>query len=360
MGRLVPTEHINESHSLLDRRLGMPEGPYHDDYREVRKNLTDQVRHRGTSSKPVSSKELTTAAADPEGYLASKLFSNQAKQLAGSALAASAVSGLFEATGTVAAAAVSERSLSDLPWAEAARRAASGAVRSGSKALLGQSISLAAQHAVSTGAISIMESAAGATLPFAMAESTIEIAAIAHATATGRLSKIEAASAAAESIVRTTAIWGCAAMGQIMLPVPVLGSAVGGIVGQYGTVLLVQGIQLAIAARDESARWDTEYEDLLRLLGDLQESAAHELGLLRQELEDYDTVFTASVLPLLAEVSSTIGSGNPDSTLDKLASISRSFGGKPVFSTLAEFDAFMDDPDSLLNLRLSTPQPPEA
>lgn len=353
MGLLVPTEHVEETQSLLNRRLAMQEGPIHGRYRGVKVNLNDRVSSGSIESRRVSLAELKSAADDPEKYLRQRIQAAHAQQLAGATFVAAMVGGIVDGGSVLASAAIRERSVSELPWAEAARRAASGSVSSAAKSVLAQSISLASQHALANGVAPAVSSVIGGTLSAAMAQCTVEIAAIAHGTATGRLSTLDAASAAAESMTRTTMIWAFGAMGQVLIPVPLLGSMIGGLVGQYGAAMLIQGIQMALIARDESTQWDAGYEQLLVFIEQIERDSAAELSAIKEQSKRSDTAFKQFILPQLAAISQTLGSSNPDALLNQLGQLSVQYGGKPVFTTLAEFDAFMDDPMLTLNLRLS-------
>ena len=353
MGLLVPTDHLEGTQSLLNSRLAMPEGPLHHRYRGVKENLDDRVSGGSIESRRVTLAELKSAAEDPDKYLRKRIQAAQAQQLAGATFVAAMVGGIVDGGSVLASAAIRERSVSELPWAEAARRAASGSVSSAAKAVLGQSISIASQHALANGVAPAMSSIIGGTLSAAMAQCTVEIAAIAHGTATGRLSTLDAASAAAESMTRTTMIWAFGAMGQVLIPVPLLGSMIGGMVGQYGAAMLIQGIQMALIARDESKQWDAGYEQLLVCVEQIERDSAAELSSIEEQTKGSDTAFNQFILPQLAAISQTLGSSNPDALLNQLGHLSVHYGGKPVFTTLAEFDAFMDDPMLTLNLRLS-------
>ena len=356
MQLVVPADHLATAESLLDRRLAMPSGLWHDRYIDVRGRLDDHIDYRGVSSEAVSRHELIAVTQDPDGYLDRLIDHNVLDQflLAGEA---GLSSGLLRAAVLLAAAAGGESS-TGLPWAQAGLAGARGALRSAVVTVEGQAISLAAQHAVADGAGAVAGALAGAlaegVLPFALARGVLDIGVAAHGFATGRLSAGAAAEATAQAVVRNGAVWACATVGQVVIPVPIVGSVVGAVVGQLGTAMIVKGVQLAVLGRDRSAQWDAAYELLLAQTAQIQAVAAVDLDRLRSTADLEATAFGVRVLPALSELSAIVGHGQSDDVLARLAHLTRCYARAPLFTSTMEFERFMTNPETMLVLDLGS------
>lgn len=351
MQLLVPANQLDSTTSLIDRRLSMPEGPFHEQYRSVEDRVSDHITAGGVASQPITTDELRAVSDDPTGYLRHLMERNQLSQLGTAAASAAGTAALAQGLRTIALARLRTGTFDDLPWTEAARQAATAATRSGVIALAAQGISLTAQDALAHGATTAATHAlADSTLPFALARGTWDLAVIAHGTATGRLAPADAGIAAAQSITRSTAVWACAAVGQTVIPIPVVGAMVGGLVGQYGAAMMIQGIRLAVIARDLSAQWDSEYEDLLHHTAELERASRDEIAVVAQEARQYDAAFADQVLPALEDLSRFMGKGTPDQVLGTLADLSAIYNGTPQFSTMEEFNNLMSDQAFTLDL----------
>ena len=354
MQLLVPSDHLGGTESLIDRRLSMPEGPLHSRYTEVRENLTDRVRVRDVASTPVSTEQLSKAASDSQAYLQSLITSRGLRDMARAGSAAAAAAGLLVGLVDIAGAFVRHGDLQTLDWPEVARRAARQAAQSGVAACLAEGLSNLGQQAAGAGAGSWADALIDGGLDVALGRAVLDIAGIAHGVATGRLSGAEAALAAAETLTVAAAGWACGALGQAAIPVPVVGAVVGRVVGQLSATLLVEGIRLAVTARDRSSDRDDAYDRLLRQTAELQAAAALELRDVASALADYEVGFRDHVLPRLERLNASLASGEPDDVLADLAGISRAYLGTPLFASLAEFDELMGDDGFTLVLDLGS------
>ncbi len=276
---------------------------------------------------------------------------NEFRQIATAGVTAGVIGAVVGGASNIAVALVESGSFTGVNWSQAGLDAARAGARAAAIASAGQTISVAAQNAVASGG-AVTEALAGGSLPFALAQGAFDLAAIGHGLATHRLTGQEAAIASAESVTRTSAIWACAAIGQTVMPIPVVGAVVGGMVGQYGSAMLIQGLKLAVAARDLSAQWDAEYAQLLREADAVRQRAETELSRLHEVAENYDTAFTGLVLPRLDSIAKSVGSGRPDEVLTDLADHTLLYGGKPLFTSMEEFETFMADDESPLTLDL--------
>lgn len=343
MQLLVPRDHLTETQDLLDRRLAMPEGQLHARYADVRERLTDRVVSGNVSSTPVGTGDVASAARDPQAYLQSLIRSQQLRDIAHAGGAAALTAGLTTGLVEVATSYVQAGTREGIPWPEVARRAAQSALKAGTVACLSEGIASAAQHAAEAGAGSWVGAVVDGGFDHVLGRAVFDLAGIAHGVATGRLTADAAAWAAAETLTKDLAGLACAAVGQSVIPVPVVGALIGRVVGQYGAVMLVQGLRLAVTARDRSAAWDAEYEALLRHTAEIQAAAAEELREVETALAVYDVGFRRLVLPRLDAIQTALGIGRPDDVLADLADLTHTYLGTPVFASMAEFDALMQD-----------------
>ena len=352
MDRLVPSDHLAATDELLDRRLQMPEGLLHERYADARSHLTDRIDSEGVQSAPLSTEQLRDAASDPKQFLHDYVDDNHLRQVLQGAGAAAAAGAVIAGASAVSQHALATGSVSGVDWAATAILAAKAGARQAAVAAAANVISDQAQHQLADGATGAIEQLSSGTLPFAIARGAFDVAVIAHGVASGRLSDAEAASAAAASITRTGSVWACAAAGQTLIPIPVVGAMIGGVVGQYGATMISQGLQIAIAARDLDRQWDAEYEKLVAEVALVEAIAASELVEIRELAEKHHSAFSEFVLPSLSRIESLVGESNPNHVLEELARITGQFGASPVFSTVVEFEAFMLDANAVLHLKL--------
>ena len=349
---LVPSDDVPATQEKLTARLAMPEGPLHERYRSVQARLSDQASHGETQSDPVSRHDLAGASDDPQGYLRKIITQNEAKQIGVAGLTTGTIAAITGFATKVAVTRIKTGSFDGMDWAQIGRDSAVLGAKAAAIGLASQSISVLAQHALADGGGVVADALVGGTLPFALARGAFDLAAIGHGLATHRLTAKQAALDTAESISRTSAVWACAAIGQTLIPIPVVGAAIGGMVGQYGSAMLIQGMRLAITARDLAAEWDADYEVLLQQTEEVRIRTERELEQLHELSEKHDTAFAGLVLPRLDRLSKTMASGGTNEILDDLAGITRAFGGKPLFVTMEEFEAFMANDDLTLTLDL--------
>lgn len=343
MQLLVPNDHLEGTEVLLDKRLAMPDGPLHDRYADVRENLTDRVELGKIASDPIGTAGVVDAANDPQGYLQSMIRDGHLRDIAKAGGAAAVAGGLTSGLIDVAIGLARKGTVHELDWSEIGRRAARRAVRAGVAGCLAEGLSGLGQHAAAAGSGGWADGLAVGGLDHVVGNAVLSIAAIAHGVATGRLSNEDAGWAAAEALTKATAGWACAAIGQAIIPIPVVGAVVGSMVGQFGATLLVQGIRLAVTARDRSAAWDEEYDQLLRQTAELQASAAADLREVEKALATYEVSLRTRVLPRLVRLQGALAGECPDAVLLDLADISRLYLGTPLFASMAEFDELMAD-----------------
>ncbi|MDE0776637.1 MAG: hypothetical protein OSB43_10225 [Nocardioides sp.] len=355
MDLLVPSDHVEATKAFLHARMAMPTGPLHDRYQDVVDRITDTVRAGSIASDPVSTGHLSAVTDDPDGFLQRLVRDNELTQAMSGFLAAGGTAALGTAAVGIAIERVREGSFGNLPWTEISIRAARVGSAAAAVGAAGTFAATQAQEAVAAGSESVFATAlGGSNIALALTRASLTVAGAAHGYATGRLTSKEAALITTEGVTRSAAVWAAAAVGQAVIPIPVVGAMIGGMFGQYGATVMVQGLQFALAARATSRQWDRAYDLLLAETDDVVRRFREERAELALLAGQYEVGFTRHVLPALDGVQAGLWTGDPDRVLGDLAALSRRYEGTPQFGSLAEFDAFMGDPMTSLVLNLGS------
>ncbi|MGY1728358.1 hypothetical protein ACI79J_15420 [Geodermatophilus sp. SYSU D01062] len=348
MQRLVARDKLEAVSDLLDRRLTMnPDGLRYADYEDARAHLTDQLHAGSVHSQPLSSDAVHRAAEQPIGWADAQVAGAVGHQLltaAGiGAAGGAAVAGVLSAAKSVAQVRAGETSAARAA-ATAAAAAARGAVCGGAVAGLGEAVRVAAEAGL------LPDALGGGTLPLALARAVYGVAEAGVAFARGDIDAGRFAARSCESTLTVGLVWACGSAGQTVIPVPVVGALVGGLVGQFSATVIVQGAQFALAA----AREDRLPEERIAVLEAESAAAVFTASALGDAVEalgaERNAFVTTTVLPQVAGALESLAVAGTDDALHQLAAVIWQFAGKPVFSTMAEFDAWMRDPLTTLTL----------
>jgi hypothetical protein len=347
MQRLVASDQVEDVNRCLDKRLTLnPDGLRYDDFVDARTHVTDHLHADGVRSTPLTLDEVQQAAKAPQRW-GNRQAAGAATRQIGTAAAAGAaagavVSGVIEAGAQAAKVRASETTVAAAACS-AAGAAARGAVSSGALAGLGESVRVAA----SAGLLPMW--LGGGTLPAAVAASVCGVAEAGVAFARGEIEAGEFAARSCESTLQTGMVWACGAVGQTVLPVPVIGALVGGLVGQLSATVIAQGLQVAIAALRENALGEHR-SAILEAEARAAVTAAVLLGEAERALgEERNAYVTATVGPLLDDALHAVALG-ADDALKRLTELTTSFAGLPLFTTVDEFDQWMHDQGQVLTL----------
>ncbi len=151
----------------------------------------------------------------------------------------------------------------------------------------------------------------------------------------------EFAARSAEAALHASLTWACGAVAQSVIPVPVVGALVGGLVGQAAGTVIVQGLQVALVIARGTRSTGTrrlEHELLAAsLTPGLMAAAASSLG--------PRTHARTTVLPALVPVHEDLTGADPARALSSLATLTAHHAGVPLHLTAEEFDAWMTGPD---------------
>ncbi|MDI9915470.1 hypothetical protein [Rhodococcus sp. IEGM 1379] len=212
--------------------------------------------------------------------------------------------------------------------------------------------SVCSKQALVDGGSGVSGALAHSSLPFALMRGAWSVAGAGHGWATAKLDPGEAALVATESVARTTALWACSMVGLTVIPVPAAGAMIGGLVGQFGATMMVQGVRLAVTARDDQEKWDLAYGLLLDQTEVIKNQTFEELKQLETISAEYRTDFTTNVLPALERLQCGFWTEVPEQVLGDLAALTVTYAGTPLVTTLAEFDTFMGSSENVLTLKL--------
>ncbi|MFF8380896.1 hypothetical protein ACF07V_32705 [Streptomyces sp. NPDC015661] len=344
MTRLVAGDRVAAVDSLLERRLTMsPEGVRFAEYADAHAHLGDRLTYGDIGSDAIDLADAHRSALDPGRWARGEAIRAAGREAAAAAGTAAAVGGLV--TGAVSAAEQLARVRAGETSAAsaaltAAASAAQGAARSGAVAGLGSVIRTAARAGRLPAVLG------GGDLAFATAGAAYTVAEAGVALAQGRIDAGEFAARSARATLQTGLGWACGAVGQTVIPVPVVGALVGGLVGQAAGTLITQGLQAALVAVRGTGGPGAELleRELLTasLTSGLLASATAALG--------PATHASAVVLPGLDAVRKDLAGTDPTTALSDLATLTATEAGRPVFLTPEEFDAWMSDEDAPLVL----------
>ncbi|MFG2875234.1 hypothetical protein ACGFYU_09535 [Streptomyces sp. NPDC048337] len=348
MTRLVASDRLRAVEDLLDRRLTMsPEGLRYEEYQDARAHLNDRLEHGHVRGQGVSLDDAHRAARDPQRWANQQTLASGARQIVGAARSAALpgpiTDGVIAAAREAARARAGETSASVAAFT-AVGAAVRGAARSGGMAALGEGVRIAA----AAGALPAV--LGGGTLPGATAQAAFAVAEAGLDLALGNCSVKQFAVRASTAAVSTSLVWGCGVVGQTILPIPVVGALVGGVVGQAAAGLIVQGLQIALLA----ARADAAAEARIRLLEQEAATAVLMADALRRTTEqlgrERNAYVAHKVLPRFGRVQAALAGDQPTEALADLAALTREFGGQPLYGTQEEFDVWMLDETTSLTL----------
>ncbi|WP_322763316.1 hypothetical protein [Frankia sp. Cr2] len=347
MERVVATDKLVAVDDLLGRRLRMsPDGLRYEDYRDTRAHLTDTLHHGSVHSRGISMREAHSAAKNPGGWADAQVAGAAGREVLTAGLAG-AGAGAMIATVVGTAGAVARVRAGETSAGVAALTVAGSAARNAARS--GATTSLGATMRVAARAGLMPEVLGGGTVTMAMAGAVCGVAEAGFDLGRGRIDAGEFAARSATVTTTAGLVWACGAVGQTVIPIPVVGALVGGLVGQVAGTIIVQGLQCAIVA----ARADGVAESALRLLERELLTSAATAALLRDEAEalggERNAYVAAIVLPQLTRAY-TLAASDPARAVVELAEVTRAFGGQPIFTTMDEFDRWMADGDAVLTL----------
>jgi hypothetical protein len=136
-----------------------------------------------------------------------------------------------------------------------------------------------------------------------------------------------------------------ATIGQIAIPIPVIGGMIGGMLGYalssacYGQVMAA--LKEAKLAREERLRIERECEEAIKMI---RQYRAEMETLISRYLSDHINTFHMA----FDGMKKALNTGDIDGFITGANTITRKLGGKPQFDTFGEFDSLMQGPKELI------------
>lgn len=348
LGRLNPSDQYERIKALLEKRLdNAPEGQiYKHDYEDVQKNLMKSLKYDGIGSTGTSRTEAEFASEHPEIMRFLQNGNAILTEVGTAALHGAKSSAAFAviAKGFISASNVINGD-KDLAAAisETMSMTASAAVRGSIVAGTSKAIGIAAKSA---GLKSLSEGAA----PITVANTMYSMAKAINLYMKGRIDKETLKEECGEASIRGVATYYCGVVGQVLIPIPVLGALVGSLVGYTTSALLVQSGILGVGKKNIVfvARKKRQYieEQCLK--------AVELMGIYRSMFEHIGSVYanqyTEKILPSLSIIDDALIRGDAELAISGLAFLNENFSKKLQFRTFAEFNDFMLDKKTVLTL----------
>ena len=341
MDRLVPKEKTEELKALLERherRYGAS-SPHAEGFADVKKNLTGELQSDGISSGGSNRDELEFAARYPQTAKIQLRGSAALKEVGQAGLVGAAVGGGLQ--GAFAAIHQGMRLRQGETTATEAivitiKATASGSLRGGFVAGSSRAIAIAAQQ---KGVAQIL----GEMGPAALANAILEASLSTHRFAQGEIDFQEYQQDLGGAALRATASTYCGMAGQLLIPVPVVGAAVGAVSGYVAAAVLLESGVLGLGSNNIVTIAEERQAQIER------ECAASILEMRRcqQELqrleETYGHDFQEIFAPLLDELKSHQSAGLHRNSFERLVKIGHAFGVALPWKDIDEFDTFMND-----------------
>lgn len=341
MDRLVPKDQVEHAHAVIERhqsRFG-DISPNSSAYREVDDKLTGQLQADGIASGGTTRAEAEFAAQHPE--LAALQHKGMAalKEIGSAGVAGAAIGGSLQGVFTGLHQSI-RLSRNETTASEAVvitlKATASGAIRGGSVAAGSRVIAITARE-VGVGKV------LGDMGPGAMANAVFEAGLSTHRFLQGEISHDQYRDELGGAALRATTATYCGMAGQMLIPVPVVGAAVGAITGYVAAAVLVESGVLGVGVNNIVA----VAEERRRVVERECAAAILQMRRCQQELEaledDYRQGFRQTFAPLLEQIQAHQQAGRYDGSLSRLVNMGDALGRSLPWRTLEEFDAFMHD-----------------
>jgi hypothetical protein len=356
MDVIVPDGQLADLRAKIAKGLNQPEGNiYHPRFQDLDQHVGDVIKADGLRGKPVSL-ETARAHRDPRGWIeeqrrAAVLEEAVAGTLKAGAVGFAAGAGLTAVVrGTIAALHRDD----DVPVsrivADIARASAVSGVRSGAVSAMANLARVGIHEAgVAHGSDALRFASQGAT-PFVAANLVASVAELGFRFAQGDIDRRELIESCSQEALRNSVGWAFGVVGQVAIPIPVVGAAVGAVVGYTVSAAVMEGLKFAAAAAvvadAAEARVQLLKVEVVAACQSLEEERTR-LQLLQREEH---ATFVQHLMPALAQTEAAARRGDESAFLDGLIDLNRALGAKLDWSTREEFDQLMADPNWALEL----------
>ena len=348
MDRLVPKDQSSEVQTLLERheRLYGSRSPRAESLGDVKQHLTGELNADGISSGGTTREQAEFAARHPQAAELQIRGAAVLKEVGQAGLVGAAVGGGLQ--GAFSAIHQGMRlSQGETTATEAIvitiKATTSGAVRGGAVAGGSRVIAIIANE-VGVGRI------LGEMGPGAIANAIFEAGLSTHRFARGEIGHEAYRQELGGAALRATASTYCGMAGQLLIPIPVVGAAVGAISGYVAAAVLVESGVLGLGSNNIVTIAEERQAAIERECA----AAILEMRRCQQELqqleESYGEGFRQTFNPLLEELRQYQQAGLHRNSLERLVGIGDALGHALPWRGFEEFDAFMLDKEMELVL----------
>ncbi len=337
MDRLVPKEQSPELRALLDRYERRY--PSNEGFTDVKKHLTGELHEGGIRSGGTSREQAEFAARNPHAAELQLRGAAALKEVGQAGLIGAAVGGGLQ--GAFAAIHQGMRlSKGETTATEAIvitiKATSSGSIRGGFVAGGSRAIAIVANEAGLTQVFGEMG-------PGALANAIFEASLSTKRFASGEIDHEAYRQELGGAALRATASTYCGMAGQLLIPVPVVGAAVGAVSGYVAAAVLVESGVLGLGSSNivdiaEERQSAIERECAAAIL----EMACCQ-NELQQLQERYGHEFQEVFTPLLDELRRHQSAGLHRNSLDRLVGIGHALGVALPWKDIGDFDNFMTD-----------------
>jgi hypothetical protein len=189
-----------------------------------------------------------------------------------------------------------------------------------------------------------LKSLAESNLPAQIVTATIEVSKTMKKYFSGEIDGVECLTELGEKGTGMVASSIGMVIGQTAIPIPVVGGLIGGMVGYalssacYGQ--LVSSLKEAKLAREERLRIEAECAEAVKMIREYRCE-------MEAAISRYLSEYMASFHEAFDDIKSALNIGDIDGFIAGANSITRKLGGKPQFNNFSEFDALMNNSESL-------------
>lgn len=346
MDRLVPSDQEASARELLAKRLeGDPEAIYFSRYEDVEEHLTGQLEYGGVSSGGTTRAKALETEQDPVAWLQREVLTAGSEELAAATGLGVAVGGGFGLLASgVQNGLAARRGDVDVATAVIDTAIATGtaAARGGAVTGLAKAVQMAARDTAQFAGF------AQTLGPVAVANGVLQIGAAGLDAARGNIGPQAFCERSGGAVVQNASMWAFGVAGQAVIPVPLLGSMVGGMMGYAAATMTIEGLKLASAA----ARAADAAEDELQQLERWILHAIKRLEETRLVIERVTALeaahFADTLLPLMDDVEGQLRVGRDAVAFERLIDLARELGIALNWKTPKEFDSFMASGDPLV------------
>ncbi len=347
MDRLVPSDQADEVAALAGKPLAGPaERVFGEQYEDVAQNLTSALKCEDVSSGGTSREQLRDIGRGPDEWLNERFKRSIAAEIGASAAAGAIFAGGFEFVFSSAHNALRAHR-GQVEGAKAVidtvNATAAAAVRGGAGCAVAKCVQIAARNS------DHLQHFASGMGPAAVANAAVEIAIFGYLLAQGDIDASAFTERCGAVLIKNSAAWAYGAVGQTLIPVPVLGGLVGATVGYLAAGAVVEGLKLAHVLARQADAAEAALAGLEGWIYDAIEGL-EEQRLIIERTNDADAEhFKAVILPLMETVEDGLSAGSHE-VFVQLDALCRQFDDSLPFLTLEDFDRFMADDDSPLIL----------